>query len=54
MEKYDLVVETRRIGRAVLFELNTESPIVKALWDLAFQIAKHDAGKTVKEVEVTA
>jgi hypothetical protein len=29
--------ETRRVGRAVMYRLNVESPIVKALWDLAFQ-----------------
>lgn len=55
MEEYGLVIETRRVGRAVMYKLNSESPIVKALWELAFQIAKHDAAKTVKEeVEVTA
>jgi hypothetical protein len=54
MKEYGLVVETRRVGRAVMYRLNVESPIVKALWDLAFQIAKHDAAKTVKEeVKVT-
>ena len=49
LEKYNLVTETRRIGRAKMFKLNTENPIAKALWELAFQIAKHDANKIVKE-----
>jgi len=49
VEEYGLVVETRRVGRAVMYKLNNESPIVKALWELAFQIAKHDAAKTLKE-----
>ncbi len=42
LESYDLVRETKRIGRARMFTLNADSPVVKALNDLAFQIAKHD------------
>jgi len=49
LEKYNLVIRTRHIGRATLFKLNTENPIAKALWELAFQIAKHDTDKAVKE-----
>jgi len=36
-----------------MYKINTESPIVKALWELAFQIAKQDTTKTIK-VKVTA
>jgi len=49
LEKYDLIVETRRIGRARLYKLNTEKPIVRALNELAFQIAKYDADRIVAE-----
>lgn len=49
LEEYGLVVKTRRIGRAVMIKLNTDSPIAKALWELAFQISKHDAEKIAKE-----
>ena len=49
LEKYDLVVETRRIGRATMFKLNTDNPMAKAMWEFAFQISKHDVDKTVKE-----
>jgi len=49
LEKYNLIVETRRIGRATMFKLNTENPIAKALWELAFQIAKYDTDKIVRE-----
>ena len=49
LEKYELVMLTRRIGRATLFTLNLENPISKALAELGFQIAKHDADKIVKE-----
>lgn len=55
LKKYDLIVETRRIGRATMFKLNTENPVAKALWELALQIAKHDADKIVeKEIKVPA
>jgi hypothetical protein len=49
LRKYDLVVRTRRIGRAELYKLNEENPIAKALNELAFQIAKHDAQKIAAE-----
>ena len=49
LEKYNLITKTRRIGRATMFKLNTENPIAKALWELAFQIAKHETNKIVKE-----
>jgi len=55
IEEYSLVKKIRHVGRATMYKLNTESPIVKALWELAFQIDKYDAAKTVKEeVKVTA
>jgi len=59
LEKYDLIVETRRIGRATMFKLNTENPIAKALWELALHITKYDADKIVekelkKEIKVPA
>jgi hypothetical protein len=39
LEKYDLVIKTRQIGRATLYKLNTESPIAQALNKLALEIA---------------
>src|SRR4030066_1533998 len=39
LEKYNLVIKTRQIGRATLYKLNTESPIAKALNKLALEIA---------------
>jgi len=39
LEKYNLVVKTRQIGRATLFKLNTENPIAQALNKLALEIA---------------
>jgi hypothetical protein len=49
LERYGLVVETRRIGRATMFKLNTDSPITKAMWEFAFQISKHDVSKAIEE-----
>ena len=39
LEKYNLVVKTRQIGRATLYKLNTESQIAQALNKLALEIA---------------
>ena len=39
LEKYNLVVKTRQIGRATLYKLNTESPIAQALNKLALEVA---------------
>jgi len=49
LEKYGLVVKTREIGRAQMYRLNKESPIAKALNELAFQIASHDVDKIAAE-----
>ncbi len=48
-EKYDLVKETRRIGKARMFSVNSNSAIVKALNDLAFQIAKYNNQPILKQ-----
>jgi len=39
LEKYELVIKTRQIGRATLYKLNTKSPIANALNKLALEIA---------------
>src|SRR4030067_1501118 len=39
LEKHNLVVKTRQIGRATLFKLNTENPIAQALNKLALETA---------------
>ena len=39
LEKYNLVVKTRQIGRATLYKLNTENPIAQALNKLALETA---------------
>jgi DNA-binding transcriptional ArsR family regulator len=59
LEKYGLVVETRRIGRARMFKLNADNPIAQEMWKFAFQISKYDVDKIVeeelkKEVKVSA
>src|SRR4030043_2347006 len=41
LEKYELVVKTRQIGRATLFKLNVESPIAQALNKLALETAAY-------------
>lgn len=46
LEKYDLVIKTRQIGRATLYKLNTINPIAQTLSELAGKIAAFDANKT--------
>ena len=49
LEKYEIVVKTRQIGRATLFKLNPDSPIAKALHTLALEVATYDAQKIAAE-----
>ena len=49
LEKYNLVVKTRQVGRATLYKLNTDNPIARALHDLTLQISVYDAEKIVQE-----
>jgi hypothetical protein len=42
LEKYNLVVKTRQIGRATLYKLNVENPIAQALNKLALETATFD------------
>lgn len=49
LKKYELVKPTRRIGRAEMFKLNTDNPIARAIGALAYEIAKFDVDKIVKE-----
>ena len=39
LERYNLVVKTRQIGRATLYKLNVENPIAQALNKLTLEIA---------------
>jgi hypothetical protein len=45
LERYNLVIKTRQIGRATLYKLNTENPIAQALNKLALETAAFDADK---------
>jgi hypothetical protein len=49
LEKYEIVVKTRQIGRATLYKLNTDSPIAKAFHTLALEVAVFDAKKIADE-----
>ena len=51
IEKYQLVVPTRKVGRAQLYKFNEEAPIAKSLSRLALEIADFD-NKTIVEPEV--
>lgn len=42
IEHYNLVKETRKIGRAILYKINEESPIIKYLEKLQNQILFFD------------
>ena len=38
--KHNIVVQTRRIGRAMFYTINMENPITKAFLDLHLQLAR--------------
>jgi hypothetical protein len=48
LERYGVVVQTRTIGKAKIYRLNSESKIAENLVKLALQIAKVDADNLVK------
>jgi len=50
LEKFELVKETRRVGRIALYTLNTENPIAQKLDELSREIAIY-VGKKVAEQE---
>lgn len=49
LERYGLVKETRTIGRATLYTINHDSPIVKALRKLQHEIMFYDAEVVTQE-----
>jgi len=49
LEYYDIVKETMSNGKITLYTLNTESPIVKALKKLQYEIIFYDASKIAHE-----
>jgi DNA-binding IclR family transcriptional regulator len=48
LERYGVVVQTRTIGKAKMYRLNSESKIAENLVKLALQVAKVDADNLVK------
>ncbi|MBM5805795.1 MAG: hypothetical protein FJZ49_07035 [Candidatus Verstraetearchaeota archaeon] len=49
LEEGGVIKRTRNVGKASMYQINAESPIVKALEDLSLKIAKHDADKIVEK-----
>ena len=42
LEKRGIVKQTRMVGKAKMYKLNTENPVVKALIKFDFDISKYD------------
>jgi DNA-binding transcriptional ArsR family regulator len=57
LEYLGLVIPSRKIGRATLYKINLENPMVKLLiqyeMQLSLQIAEREAGKMKKTMEAT-
>ena len=55
LEKYGIVNASRRIGKATLYKINLENPIVKMLREyeiqLSLQIAEKEMEKTREQIE---
>ncbi|GEM_PF-894256 len=45
LEELEIVKPSRNIGRATLYRINTEHPLVKRLNEVSLQIAEKEAGK---------
>jgi len=48
----NIVVQTRKIGRAKLYRINLEHPAVKLIYKLIAEIGMKDAEKALKEMQV--
>jgi len=55
LEKYGVVIASRRIGKATLYKINLENPIVKMLREyeiqLSLQIAEKEMEKAREQIE---
>lgn len=55
IEKYGIVRVSRKIGKANLYKINLENPVVKMLKEyeiqLSLQIAQQEAEKMKKQIE---
>lgn len=52
LEKYGIIMETRRFGKTKLYKLNKKSPIVQILFELDFALCEAAAPQDVKQVAV--
>ncbi|MBI2498711.1 hypothetical protein HYV88_00540 [Candidatus Woesearchaeota archaeon] len=52
--KLGIVVKTRRIGRAELYKLNLDSPLVKKLIELDLDISKKLIEKEINKIKISA
>jgi predicted transcriptional regulator len=49
LEELGVIKQTRRVGKALMYQFNVENPIAKAIDDLSFRIARYDADKIAAE-----
>jgi Flp pilus assembly CpaE family ATPase len=49
LEALGVVKKTRNVGKALMYQIDMNNPIAKAVNELAWQITKHDAEKVAKE-----
>ena len=49
MVKNEIIIKTRTVGRAVMYKINTDSPIVKKMNELNNIVCKIYAERSVKE-----
>src|SRR3989344_6518616 len=52
LEKHRLVVQTRKVGKAKMYKLNKQNPIIKNFQKMAFELCKKQSGKLEKKVLV--
>jgi hypothetical protein len=52
--KLGILTKTRKIGRAVLYKLNTASPIVRKIIEMDIVVSKQLARKEIEAQKITA
>lgn len=50
LEKYRIVIKTRRVGKAKMYKLNKNNPIVKNFQKMVWELCKRETNKLKKKV----
>jgi len=53
LEKEDIIIKTRTVGKAKMYKLNVANPVIKRFRDLYWETTKHHVHKKMQEKPIT-